>query len=839
MRERISKAGWVALFVILQMVTTVYAAAPPTYAKLAEFQLAATPAKIAADAAGAVYSTRASDNTVSSSTVFKYSLDGVLLGSISLASYPLSLHVGSNGILYVGQYGKIDKFSNGTLVGTISGVLSPAAMASKADGSLYILDKNDYKVKIADASGVVQPLFGSNGLFGGAVKDMAFDEANNELYLLDNGLSVMVGATATSVWRVQVFDLSGAPVRQFSFASTGATGGEGYSFSSIAVDDAQRVYLSDGTKGSVFVYDKAGTSLAKLGGIAGVDNIKYANSKLYASVPSSKKIYCLGIDQYAILDANPSALKIQVQGAYSTGDTSFGLANSGTAAVSWTAQASPDWVRVSALAGQTAAGATDTINVSAATADMQSGQYGGNISFTYDGRSLNLPVTLTLLPAPALSVTPATVDLQVEEGSVIQQSITVNLENDLSKAMTWTAATSSNWIALSNTTGISNAASTVTLSLGAGLAAGSYAGQVTIDSPATATSSVVTVNLTVTAKQVVVDPGVKRNALNIIVSRNAGQYETSDVTVFGGDGSKLLQFTPFSYRYGSNTATGDFDGDGIPDILVGTGGGNRVPAAVKGFNRDGSMKAGFAFAAYTHRTGVNVAAGDFDGDRKDEIVTADASKTTTVRILAYDASTATINDSGATFEAYASQTGGVTVAVGDVDGDGVAEIVTAPRTAGDGVTVKIFKVDTTAGFGSWAASSAKEFTACAKSAGVPIAGTDATAANLAVADLAGDGAAEIFVTCIGTNGPEVRIFTATGELVKTFATGSSTLDFIAAGDVNGDGNTDIVLGDGSGNNMKSVRILDSNGQRASGFDAFSSGVGVKVSVADLGLQGVK
>lgn len=477
------------------------------------------------------------------------------------------------------------------------------------------------------------------------------------------------------------------------------------------------------------------------------------------------------------------------------------------------------------------------MELAAAASGMQPGQYGGGITVSYDGRKINVPVMLMVHAPASLSVAPANISLQLEEGAVAQQSVAISLSNDLSRAMTWQAASDSSWLTLSNATGSSNATSTTDLTINtAGLAVGQYTGKVTVTSAGADSAAAISVALTVTEKTVVVDPVDPKQAMNIIVS-HAGTNESSEVAVFGADGSLLLKFIPFTFRAGANTAVGDFDGDGIADILVGTGGGNRVPAAVKGFNRDGSPKAGLAFAAFPYRTGVNVASGDFDGDKKDEIVAGDTTKSTTVRVLAYDAASASVADTGVSFEAYAGQAGGVNVAAADIDGDTVPEIITVPRAGNAAVAVKIFKIDTTAG--EWTATLVKEFPGCTKSRGAFTAGNDAGVANLAAADVTGDGIREILVACAGANGPQVRIFSGSGEFIKAIATGSNRLDYIAAGDVTADGITDIVLGDGSANNMKSIRILDMNGRRITGFDVFSSSAGVKVSVGDLGLQGVK
>jgi hypothetical protein len=72
-------------------------------------------------------------------------------------------------------------------------------------------------------------------------------------------------------------------------------------------------------------------------------------------------------------------------------------------------------------------------------------------------------------------------------------------------------------------------------------------------------------------------------------------------------------------------ACADIDGDGMDEILTGAGPGSVFGPHVRGWNVDGGAAAsipGVSFFAYgTNQFGVRVTGGDVDGDGIDEIVT--------------------------------------------------------------------------------------------------------------------------------------------------------------------------------------------------------------------------
>jgi len=139
-----------------------------------------------------------------------------------------------------------------------------------------------------------------------------------------------------------------------------------------------------------------------------------------------------------------------------------------------------------------------------------------------------------------------------------------------------------------------------------------------------------------------------------------------------------------THKWGVNAVCGDIDGDGHDEIITGAGPGPVFGPHVRGWNVDGGAATpipGISYFAYgTPRWGVNVTTGDIDGDGMDEIVTGAGPGTIFgphVRAWNYDG-TALAAIPGVSFFAYGVQQWGVRVTTGDVDGDGIDEMVTSP-----------------------------------------------------------------------------------------------------------------------------------------------------------------
>lgn len=163
------------------------------------------------------------------------------------------------------------------------------------------------------------------------------------------------------------------------------------------------------------------------------------------------------------------------------------------------------------------------------------------------------------------------------------------------------------------------------------------------------------------------------------------------VSVFNSlDNSILSTFFAFeeSFTGGVQTAVADVNNDGVSDLIVGAGpgGGPRVIVFNGATNFTTTLLDFFAFAT-DFRGGVDIAGGDFNADGFADIVVG-AGPGGGPQVNIFDGRTGNVLTQ---FFAYDSSfRGGVTVAVGDIDGSGFNSVITCAG-AGGGSHVKTWQ----------------------------------------------------------------------------------------------------------------------------------------------------
>jgi hypothetical protein len=193
-------------------------------------------------------------------------------------------------------------------------------------------------------------------------------------------------------------------------------------------------------------------------------------------------------------------------------------------------------------------------------------------------------------------------------------------------------------------------------------------------------------------------------------------------------------------------------------------------------------------------------------------------------VKVYDAKTGALKFD---FFAYAPRfTGGVRVAVGDVNGDGVPDILTAPGPGG-GPDIRIYDGKTGGLMGQFFAFNVN-FTG-----GVYVAAGDVNA----------DGRADIIVGADAGGGPQVRVFNGKdGSVLDSFFAYSPAFTGgvrVAAGDVNADGYADIICGAGPGGGPNVSVYSGRDGSLLRSFFAFrpDDTGGVYVAAGDVNGDG--
>jgi hypothetical protein len=285
------------------------------------------------------------------------------------------------------------------------------------------------------------------------------------------------------------------------------------------------------------------------------------------------------------------------------------------------------------------------------------------------------------------------------------------------------------------------------------------------------------------------------------------------VAVFERDGTQVAEFTayPGLFQGGVRVALADVNGDRRPELITAPGPGMEPEISVfsqqyvNGRDRGNRLGHFLAFEP-SFRGGATVAAGDVDGDAHNDIVVG-AGKGRVAEVRAFDAAGKQLFGFIPFGDGYA---GGVTVATGDLNGDGRSEIVVGTLAAPG--RIRVF--DRTVPIS-------------------PVITPFSAGAQVGVADLAGNAHGLIVAGETTGDSPRVALIDPrTGAILRsTDLTGPLSGVRVAAGDLNSDGRDEIVVSSGFGGEGR-VRILDANLNETRSFLAYDwAGAGTNITVA--------
>ncbi|MBI3626519.1 S8 family serine peptidase [Candidatus Uhrbacteria bacterium] len=278
----------------------------------------------------------------------------------------------------------------------------------------------------------------------------------------------------------------------------------------------------------------------------------------------------------------------------------------------------------------------------------------------------------------------------------------------------------------------------------------------------------------------------------------AGSY-SSDVHIY--DLASLIvvkKFTAFTTKFagGLNAVTGDIDGDGSDDILVAPGLGG--PPQVKVFDNKGNFKFQFMAGPSNFRGGLSLALAPTK-DKKQIVVGMGQGTSAAVKV--FDSKGKQVKEFNAFPKDYRW---GVNVASGNIYNDGKTYIVAA--TAGPGTLSRARVFDMTG-------KQLYEF--------IPFVNFK-SGINLALADIKGDGNAELIFSPSNNGGPQIKIFNSQGRVLGQYAAFDPSLKgglSLSTGDVLADIGDEIIAGTGKGVESK-VRVFDSLGQPRIDFQPY-------------------
>ena len=262
----------------------------------------------------------------------------------------------------------------------------------------------------------------------------------------------------------------------------------------------------------------------------------------------------------------------------------------------------------------------------------------------------------------------------------------------------------------------------------------------------------------------------------------------------------------------SSVVAADLNGDGRPDLVVADNGSDNASVLLN-TTAPGAATASFAAATSVGAglSPVSLAAVDLNGDGRPDLAVVNGNNTSnnlTVLLNTTAAGAATASFAGPTN--FANGTGPSSVAAADLNGDGHPDLAVA-NNGSNNLTVRLSTTAPGAATASFAAPATLA------------AGTGPS--SVSAADLNGDSRPDLVVANSTSNNLTVRLnTTAPGATTASFAAATATAAgtgpaTAAIADLNGDGRADLAVANNGSNNVSVLLNTTAPGTATAGFPA--------------------
>ncbi|MHB8882715.1 MAG: BACON domain-containing protein [Thermodesulfovibrionales bacterium] len=680
--------------------------------------------------------------------------------------------------------------------------VNPTDIYVDLSGKVYVVDSDAHNVKVFSADRSLLMVLGQKGAGDGFFNiplAVTVDESNGDIYVTDKQLVAGSTSGMVSGARVQVFNSGGEYVRGFGQYRPG----ELISPSDIALYHG-RAYVADSYQNAVIEYDAATGELKNV--LQPPDGLLRrplsldisGDGMLYVVSSYTGSLYRAGLTDFADLSIQPHTLEFEASsGGPLSPKQEMILKNTGTGVLAWSASADAPWITVDTINGRLDGGTTAVVLVGVDHKNLTEGPYTGRVTVrTAGGTTELLTVGLTVVRPPSLSVTPTELYFEVENGvASAARTISVKLDNAYSRTR-WTASASESWITVNPVeAGAETGEARVSVAAGA-LASGDYRGRVLINSEGAAGSPAeVVVSMRVKETGTIVVMTNCREAAFAIKDAGGRTFEGSGLSWTGTGmpaGPYRIEFHDIPGLLSPAGETQVLAGGGriqftgeyrkMPERLV-TVDGTSDPVAVRVYDSAGNLLQTFALAGKENSMN-DISAGDLDGDGVDEIMAATIVSGNDIGVYS---ATGLLLERSSAFKGRSR----VRLDHGDVDNNGAPEVIMLGR---NGKAMKIYR---------------RENGALADTGFGLILDEEAVMAS---GDLDGDGSAEV-VTAIPDEKTSVRIWRILpgqypwkASLANEVTVGMRPVA-IALGDMNDDGIREMVLLDEGGRML----VLDRSG----------------------------